>query len=113
MPVCAKCGTFVGELEKECPGCHTPLTSAASPGSGSELRDEVVNAEYWTAAVRKIPPLITDEESATTEYEEFANLLEMAGARYSAELVRRQIAAVENRHAELLKSIEERMKRLG
>jgi len=228
MPVCAKCGAFVGELEKQCPSCGTSLTSAAAPAigfgfrvgepektravdvikfeveelgndhmitdvaaalgtardlasleaairqrfgedatgmwlcmdpewakkrygpgdlykvmipvdaiigsdlgddgqfwiwrkqpgqeeiveEGPNLVDEVVNSGYWAAAVRKIPPLITDEDKATFEYEDFANLLEMAGAHYSAELVRRQIAAVEKHHAELLKSIQERMKRL-
>lgn len=110
MPQCAKCGTFTGPAEKECPSCHTPLTNAAAPGPG--VKDEVVNREYWTAALRKIPPLITDEESATFEYEEFANLLELAGAKYSAGVVRSQIAALEKHHAELLKSIQERMQRL-
>jgi rubrerythrin len=110
MPVCAKCGAFVGESEKECPSCGAPLTNAASPDL--RFKDEVVNREYWTAALRKIPPMISDEERDTVKYEEFADLLELAGARYSAEIVRSQIAALEKHHAELLKSIQERMQRL-
>jgi hypothetical protein len=226
MPKCPKCGTFTGEMEKECPSCLTPLTSAASGSGvlGGEIRypigiappmkwmetavdallwqlenakgeikslhasttdevtvatlrnvfnmyvspaygnakqikkelglvtieptpefwrvaerekwtvpgfpkveeperigltaapefvDEIVNREYWTAALRKIPPFITDEESDTVKYEEFADLLELAGARYSAEIVRTQIAALEKGHAELLKSIQGRMLGLG
>jgi hypothetical protein len=112
MPKCPKCGSFVGESEEKCPSCFTPLTHAARE-EGPELVDKVVNSEYWIAAVRKIPPLIDDEEKANVEYEEFANLLELAGARYSADVVRRQIAAVEKGHAQLLKSIQERMKRIS
>jgi len=94
MVKCEKCGTDLGPSEQLCPLCHAPRSTVTS----DTLR-------YMMAAIRKIPSLITDEDAAATEYDDFANMLELAG-RGSEAFTIRQIAADEKKHKTALEAVK-------
>jgi len=99
---CSHCHTTLRPMDQKCPVCGTPRLGATQTG-------EAVNITYLEAAIRKIPTLISDEESATIEYEDNANMVAMGGSSKAAEIFRR-IAQDEKRHVTELREAEAHLK---
>lgn len=112
MVKCLKCNTDLGPLEKECPICHTPRSI---PQPESALRaswetrpiDTEPNITYLRAAESRITRSISDEEQGTQEYEDLANMMDLAGLGGLATSHIRPIIADEKRHIDLLEQARE------
>ena len=97
---CTHCHTTLSSTAQQCHVCGTPI-SGTGFASGQEER-----VKYVKAAILNIPALIIDEENAVEEYEDFANMLDLAGRNTEASIIRR-IAMDEKRHGEDLKRVRE------
>lgn len=103
MVKCQKCDVDLGPAEQKCPLCGTPRPSTATyPVSHGEL-----NISYLRAAEARITRSISDEEDGIQEYEDLANMMDLAGIGGLATSHIRPIIADEKRHIDLLKQAKE------